>query len=69
MRIIDCSGSKTIVRIEYDEDSCVLTFEFKNGVYHYPDVPSHIVDELEAADSKGSYAHANIYKQFKGSKD
>lgn len=69
MRNIDANGSSNIVRIDYDEDNGLLEIQFKDGsVYNYPNVPSHIIDEFEAAESKGKFAHANIYKQYPGYK-
>jgi hypothetical protein len=68
MRTIDCTASTTIARIEYDPDSCVLEIQFikEGSTYNYSDVPSHIIDELEASESKGSFCHKNIYKNFSG---
>lgn len=69
MRSIDVPSSSHIVRIDYNEETGLLEMEFRGGaVYNYPDVPSHIIDELEAAESKGKYAAANIYKQYPGHK-
>ncbi|MFA7029921.1 MAG: KTSC domain-containing protein [Candidatus Cloacimonadaceae bacterium] len=46
----------------YDLDQSILRIEFKNGnIYEYYDVPQYIFDEYLASDSKGKYAHQNIY--------
>lgn len=47
----------------YDADNAIMRIEFKKGgsVYDYFDVPQYIWDEYMAAESKGSYAHKNIY--------
>lgn len=69
MRNIDVNNSSSIERIYYNDETGLLEIEFKNGaIYNYPNVPSFIIDELEAADSKGSYANKNIYKQYPGYK-
>ncbi len=58
--------SSHIEAIGYDGNQARLEIEFKNGTaYEYYDVPQHIYDELMCADSKGKYAHQNIYKVFK----
>jgi hypothetical protein len=67
MKSIDPNGSSNILRIDYDEDNSLLEMQFKDGsVYNYPNVPTYVIDEFEAAESKGKYANANIYKQFPG---
>ncbi len=57
--------SSNIESVGYDPESARLEIAFLNGyVYEYYDVPQHIFDELLTADSKGKYAHQNIYKNY-----
>lgn len=57
--------SSNLAAIGYDSTQAILRIEFNNGrVYEYYDVPQHVFDELETADSKGTYAAANIYKNY-----
>ena len=58
---ISTPQSSNIARFRYDEVSQTLTVEFKNGTrYNYYDVPQHIFEGMESADSKGKYLNANI---------
>ncbi len=69
MRIIDCSGSTHVLSAVYDENTCVLEIEFKGGaVYCYQNVPEYLIDAFDAAESKGSFGHKYIYKQFPGTR-
>lgn len=62
-------NSSNIEAVGYDPDSATLTMQFKKGsVYEYYDVPQYEYDGLMAADSKGEYAHANIYKNYRQQK-
>lgn len=57
--------SSNINSIGYNADDAMLVIEFNGGAtYEYYDVPSYVYDELMSADSKGSYAHQNIYKNY-----
>lgn len=61
--------SSNLYAIGYDPDSAILEIEFKSGsIYEYYDVPQYEYDNLMAADSKGTYAHQNIYKRYRQSK-
>lgn len=61
--------SSNLKAIGYDEDQAVLRIEFKKGsLYEYYDVPQYEYDGLYAADSKGTYAHQNIYKKYRQQK-
>lgn len=63
---VDSSNLKTIA---YDEERKVLEIGFKDGsFYEYYDVPATVYRELLSAESKGSYAHKNIYKKYKQAK-
>lgn len=59
--------SSNIAAIGYDEQFATLTIEFikDNAVYEYYDVPQYEYDALMAAESKGKYANANIYKSYR----
>ncbi|MBC6998341.1 KTSC domain-containing protein [Cytophaga sp. FL35] len=68
MEMIPVSSSN-IKAIGYDEENAVLRIEFnKGGIYEYYDVPQYEFDGLYAADSKGSYANQNIYKNYRQQK-
>jgi len=57
--------SSNLEAVGYDPNNGLLEIEFKNGrVYEYYEVPEYIYDELMSAESKGKYAHLNIYKNF-----
>lgn len=61
MEMIPVSSSNHVAA-GYDSNQATLRIEFKNGnIYEYYDVPQYIWDEYLAADSKGKYAHQNIY--------
>lgn len=60
---IDTPESSNIARFAYDDTSCVLKVEFKNGgLYDYFDVPQHIFEGMRNAPSKGQY----LAQQIKG---
>jgi hypothetical protein len=62
-------NSSNLSAVGYDEDSGLLCIEFNNGhAYEYYDVPKYEHDGLMSADSHGSYAAQNIYKQYRQSK-
>lgn len=62
-------NSSNIAAIGYDPDTAVLTIQFiKGDVYEYYDVPSYEHVDLMHADSKGTYAHQNIYKRYRQQK-
>jgi KTSC domain len=57
--------SSNLSSVGYDSNNAVLKIEFINGrAYEYYDVPQYVYDELLAAESKGKYAAANIYKNY-----
>lgn len=61
--------SSNIKAIGYCQETAILVIEFKNGsAYEYYDVPQYEYDGLMSADSKGKYAHANIYKRYRQQK-
>ena len=53
--------SSMISAFKYDESKGTLDVMFhRSGVYRYSDVPYHVVQELRAASSKGSYMRTMI---------
>ncbi len=61
--------SSNIESIGYDSDNGILNIQFKKGgLYEYYEVPSYEHDGLMGADSKGTYAHQNIYKRYRQQK-
>ena len=61
MNWIDTSESSTIAGFGYEEDSHVLTVEFKNGGrYRYFDVPTTVFEQMTAASSRGQFLAQNI---------
>ena len=58
---ISSPQSSNVAGFGYDEANQMLTVEFNNGSrYNYYDVPQHIFDGMNSADSKGGFLHANI---------
>lgn len=58
--------SSHIQLIGYEPAEAILEIEFKGGaVYQYYDVPQYEYDNLMSAESKGTYAHQNIYKKYR----
>lgn len=65
MELINVESSN-INAIGYDESLGILQIEFNNGyAYEYYDVPSYEYEQLMVAESKGSYANRNIYKNYR----
>lgn len=61
--------SSNISSIRYDNDQAVLEVVFHNGgTYHYYDVPAHLIEDFQAAASKGAYLAANIKGHYRYSK-
>ncbi|MGE5435580.1 MAG: KTSC domain-containing protein [Syntrophothermus sp.] len=57
--------SSNLKAIAYNYDNHILQIEFLNGhIYEYYKVPKIVYEELLLAESKGKYAHENIYKNF-----
>lgn len=66
MQYVESSNLKAV---GYDQDNAILVIEFRDGsVYEYYDVPQYEYDGLMCAESKGKYAHANIYKRYRQQK-
>ncbi|WP_339828957.1 KTSC domain-containing protein [uncultured Parvibaculum sp.] len=61
--------SSNIALIRYDNEQATLEVGFHNGgTYHYYDVPSQVADELERAESKGSFLASSIKGHYRYSK-
>ena len=61
--------SRMLSIIGFEPDTSTLELTFKNGaVWHYFDFPESLWYEFEAAESKGTFFHAEIKDQFSESK-
>jgi len=61
--------SSNIESIRYDEEQSLLEVTFLNGgTYQYFDVPSHVSQAFEQAESKGQFLAANIKGHYRYSK-
>jgi uncharacterized protein len=61
--------SSNVASIRYDEDQSLLEVTFHNGgTYQYYDVPTYIAQQLEQADSKGSFLASAIKGNFRYSR-
>ncbi len=61
--------SSNIAFIRYDDEQFVLEVGFHNGgTYHYYEVPSQVAEDLERAESKGSFLAASIKGHYRYSK-
>lgn len=68
-KIINNFDSTSIESFKYYEDQKILEVKFQTGsVYQYYDVPLEEINELEAADSKGSYLNNSIKGHYRYSK-
>ncbi|MFE3978712.1 MULTISPECIES: KTSC domain-containing protein [unclassified Priestia] len=56
-------SSSNLVAVGYDSSTKILTIQFKNEIYEYYNVPSHVHFELMNAPSHGEY-HAAHIKDF-----
>ncbi len=62
-------SSSSIAAIGYDEDSQTLQVEFNRGtLYQYFDVPQQIFDELQQANSVGTFLNEHIKGIYRYSK-
>lgn len=58
--------SSNLVRIRYDVGTLTLEIEFQGGrVYQYFDVPVHIFEGLESAESCGKYFNEQIKGHYR----
>lgn len=61
--------SSNIRSARYDEASQVLEITFNNGgTYEYYDVPAHVAEDFENADSKGAYLASRIKGHYRYSR-
>jgi hypothetical protein len=63
--MVPVAKSSNIVGLGYDKDYGELHVAFKDATYVYFEVPEETCIGLMAADSKGSYLHANIKGKHK----
>ena len=53
--------SSNILEVGFDEDTETLYITFKSGItYSYENVPYFTFEEMQGAESVGSYFHKNI---------
>ena len=61
--------SSNISTARYDEERLILEVAFNSGgIYHYFDVPIHVINEFMSADSKGKFLAARIKGHYRYSK-
>jgi hypothetical protein len=61
--------SSNIAAARYDPGSLVVEVEFHNGGrYHYFDVPEHVAQAFDRADSKGQFLAASIKGHYRYSR-
>lgn len=61
--------SSNIRSARYDEEGQVLEITFLNGgTYEYYDVPAHVAEAFERADSKGGFLAAQIKGHYRYSR-
>lgn len=61
--------SSNIQSLRYDDQAQVLQVVFNNGaVYEYYDLPRHVAEAFEAAESKGRFFAASIKGHFRYSR-
>lgn len=63
---VETPESSNIVRITYDNESLILTVEFKNGsTYNYYDVGTSTFEQMKSSTSKGQFLAQYIKGQFR----
>ncbi|WP_204361113.1 KTSC domain-containing protein [Achromobacter insolitus] len=61
--------SSNVAAIRYDSEQSLLEVEFLNGGrYQYYDVPEHVAQALEQAESKGGFLAQSIKGYFRYSR-
>jgi len=61
--------SSNLESVRYDDEQNVLEVTFLNGgIYQYFDVPPHVADAFERADSKGTFLASDIKGNYRYSK-
>jgi hypothetical protein len=62
-------ASSNVASARYDPEQLLLEVEFHNGGrYHYYDVPDHVAQAFDQADSKGQFLAANIKGHYRYSR-
>lgn len=64
----ECPESSSIVRVSYDDESSILTVEFKQSTYQYFDVPKQVFEEMRGCGSKGQFLAQQIKNQYRYSR-
>ena len=60
-RVFPPFASSNVESVKYEDEQSVLEVTFLNGsIYQYFDVPRHVADAFEHADSKGSFLASDI---------
>lgn len=63
---IETPESSNVTRFRYDENTQMLTVEFKNGTaYNYFDIPVAIFEQMKAASSKGQFLAQNVKGSYR----
>lgn len=61
--------SSNIASIRYEDEQSLLEVTFLNGsTYQYFDVPTHVADDFDRAESKGSFLASTIKGHYRYSK-
>lgn len=59
--------SSNVEEVGYDPEARILAVKFKSGgVYHYSDVPPNLFEEMNKADSIGSFIARRVRVEFAG---
>lgn len=62
-------SSSNIAAVRYEEEQSILEVIFLNGgTYQYYDVPIHVAEDFERADSKGSFLASAVKGNYRYSK-
>jgi hypothetical protein len=66
MTWISTPESSNIARFDYNNESHMLTVEFKNGAtYNYYDVLEVVFEQMKAASSKGQFLAHNVKGHYR----
>ncbi|MDT8758749.1 KTSC domain-containing protein [Sphingomonas psychrotolerans] len=61
--------SSTVAAARYDAEQLLLEIEFHNGGrYHYFDVPEHVAQACDQAESKGQFLAVSIKGHYRYSR-
>lgn len=67
MEMIACQSSN-VQEFGYDAEARILAIRFKNGLYHYKDVPPEIFEALGRAESVGKFVNGHVVGHFASEK-